>query len=69
MGHGVLFDVFPADANVFEQALSGMGASFLDWVFSTQSKHSHVLQGQQQFYQRHMELLSKDLTHLIAFIL
>lgn len=54
MGHGILFDVLSADIDVLEQALSGMSTSLFYWVFSAQSKHSHVLQWQQQLHQSNM---------------
>lgn len=50
MGHGILFDVLSADTDVLEQALPGVSASLFYWIFSAQSKHSHVLQGQQQLH-------------------
>lgn len=69
LSEGVLFDVFSADGNVFEEALSGVSAALLHWVLGTQGENSQVLERQQQFDQGQVQLLSKDLTHLIALIL
>lgn len=65
----VLFNVLSADGNVLEEALSSMSAAFLHWVLGTQGENSQVLEGQQQFDKSQVQLLSKDLTDLIALIL
>lgn len=65
----VLFDVLSADGDVFEEALSGVGAALLHWVLGTQGEDSQVLEGQHQFDECQVQLLSKDLTNLVALIL
>lgn len=65
----VLFDVLSADGDVFEEALSGMGAALLHRVLGTQREYSQVLQRQQQFDKSQVQFLSKNLTNLIALIL
>lgn len=69
LSEGVLFDVLSADRDVFEEALSGVGTALLHRVLGTQSKNSQVLQRQQQFDERQVQLLCKDLSDLIALIL
>lgn len=64
-----MFNVLSADGNVFEEALAGMSAALLHWVLGTQGENSQVLEGQQQFDKSQVQLLSKDLTDLIALIL
>ena len=46
-----------------------MSPPLLHWVFGTQGKHGQVLQRQPQPTQAFVELLSKCLAHLVAFIL
>lgn len=65
----VLFDVLSADGDVFEEALSGVGTALLHRVLGTQGEDSQVLQGQQQFDEGQVQLLSKDLTNLVALVL
>lgn len=65
----VLFDVLSADGDVFEEALSGVGAALLHRVLGTQGEHCQVLQRQSQFDQRQVQLLGEDLTHLVALVL
>lgn len=64
-----MFDVLSADGNVFEEALSGMSTALLHRVLGTEGKNSQVLKGQQQFDKSQVQLLSKDLTNLIALVL
>lgn len=64
-----MLDVLSADGDVFEEALSGVGAALLHRVLGAQGEHGQVLQGQQQFDQSQVQLLSKDLTDLVALIL
>lgn len=65
----VLFDVLSADGDVFQEALSGVGTALLHRVLGTQGEDSQVLQGQQQFDEGQVQLLSKDLTNLVALVL
>ena len=65
----VLFDELSADGDVFEEALSGVGAALLHRVLGTQGKHRQVLEGKHQFDKSQVKLLSKDLTNLVALIL
>lgn len=65
----VLFDVLSADGDVFEEALSGVGASLFHWVLGTQGENGQILQWQHQFNESQVQLLSKDLTNLVALIL
>lgn len=64
-----MFDVLSADGDVFEEALSGVGTALLHRVLGTQGEDSQVLQGQQQFDEGQVQLLSKDLTNLVALVL
>lgn len=65
----VLFDVLSADGNVLQEALSGVGTPLLHWVLGTEGEHGQVLQWQQQFDEGQVQLLGKDLPHLVAFVL
>lgn len=65
----VLFDVLSADGDVFEEALSGVSTALLHRVLGTQGEDGQVLQWQQQFDKSQVQLLSKDLTNLVALIL
>lgn len=65
----VLFDVLSADGDVFEEALSGVGAALLHRVLGTQGEDGQVLQGQHQFDEGQVQLLSEDLTNLVALVL
>lgn len=65
----VLFDVLSADGDVLQEALSGMGASLLHWVLGTQGEDGQVLEWQQQFDEGQVQLLGKDLPHLVALVL
>lgn len=65
----VLFDVLSADGDVLQEALSGVGTALLHWVLGTQGEDGQVLQWQQQFDESQVQLLGKDLAHLVALVL
>lgn len=46
-----------------------MGTALLHRVLGTQGEDSQVLQRQQQFDESQVQLLGKDLAHLVALIL
>lgn len=46
-----------------------MSTALLHRVLGTKSENSQVLEGQQQFDQSQVQLLSKDLTDLVALVL
>lgn len=46
-----------------------MGAALLHWVLGTQGEHGQVLERQQQFDEGQVQLLGKDLAHLVALVL
>lgn len=65
----VLFDVLSADGDVLQEALSGVGAPLLHWVLGTQGEDGQVLERQQQLDEGQVQLLGKDLPHLVALVL
>lgn len=46
-----------------------MGTALLHWVLGTQGEDGQVLQWQQQFGEGQVQLLGKDLAHLVALVL
>lgn len=46
-----------------------MGAALLHWVLGTQGEDGQVLKWQQQFDESQVQLLGKDLAHLVALVL
>ncbi|TNN69384.1 hypothetical protein EYF80_020385 [Liparis tanakae] len=50
-------------------ALSGVCAALLHRVFGAQGKDGEVFQGQHQFDESQVQLLSEDLTNLVALVL
>lgn len=46
-----------------------MGTPLLHWVLGTQGKDGQVLQWQQQLDEGQVQLLGKDLAHLVALVL
>lgn len=65
----MLLDVFPAQVDVFDQALASVSPALLHRVFGAQGEHCQVLQRQPQPTQGFVQLLSESLTHLVTLIL
>lgn len=65
----MLFQVFPAQVDVFDQALAGVRPALLHRVFGTQREHGQVLQRQTQSAQTFVQLLGEGLSHLVALVL
>lgn len=65
----MLFQVLPAQVDVFDQALTGVRPALLHRVFGTQREHGQVLERQTQSAQAFVQLLGEGLSHLIALVL
>lgn len=65
----VLFEVLPANVDVFHQTLASVSPPLLHRVLGAQGKHGHVLRRQAEAAQASVELLGETLSHLVALVL
>ena len=65
----VLFEVLPANVDVFHQTLASVSPSLLNGVLGAQGEHCHVFQRQAEAAQAAVELLGKTVSHLVTFVL